>query len=271
MVTGPWSRLMLQTADNFGLASRLAAGARLAGRAVLDLLLPPSCVLCATSVAAPGLLCAQCFARTGFISEPCCVRCGVPFAATGQGGSDHLCPACREAPPGYGRARAALRYDAHARRLILPFKHADRTELAETLAPHMARAGAALLAEADLLVPVPLHRARLFHRRYNQAALLAFALGRRAGRPVLPDALQRVRATVSLGHASAAERAAALADAFAVRRSRADRLRGQRVLLIDDVMTSGATANGCVAALLAGGAAAVDVLVAARVPDPRLE
>jgi ComF family protein len=265
---------MLRTAASggsvVGLASRLAGGVRVAGRAVLDLLLPPSCVLCAVPVAAPGLLCAACFARTGFISEPCCVRCGVPFASAGQGGPDRLCPACREAPPAYGRARAALRYDAHARQLILPFKHADRTELAETLAPHMARAGAVLLAEADILVPVPLHRARLFHRRYNQAALLAFALGRRTGRAVVPDALQRIRATVSLGHAGAAERAATLTDAFAVRRSRTGRLRGQRVLLIDDVMTSGATANGCVAALLAAGAAGVDVLLAARVPDPRL-
>ena len=253
-------------------ASRFAIGAsRLAGRAVLDLLLPPSCVLCAAPVAAPGLLCAACFAGTGFISEPCCVRCGVPFAAAGQGGPDRLCPACRDAPPAYRRARAALRYDAHARRLILPFKHADRTELAEMLAPHMARAGAALLAEADLLVPVPLHRARLFHRRYNQAALLAFALARRSGCPVVQDALRRVRPTVALGHASAAERAVALADAFIVRRSRTGRLHGRRVLLIDDVMTSGATANGCVTALLAAGAAAVDVLVAARVPDPRLE
>ena len=183
---------------------------------------------------------------------------------------DQLCPACRAAPPVFERARAALRYDAQARRLILPFKHADRTEMAATLAPHMARAGAVLLREADVLVPVPLHRARLFRRRYNQAALLAQALARIAGRPAVPDALLRHRATASLGDKSAAERAAEVAGAFAVRPSRVIAWPDKRVLLIDDVMTSGATANACAGALLAAGAAAVDVLVAARVPDPRL-
>ena len=133
----------------------------------------------------------------------------------------------------FQRARAALRYDTQGRRLILPFKHADRTELAATLAPHMARAGAALLLEAELLVPVPLHRMRLFRRRYNQAALLAKAVGRIAGRSTVPDALLRLRATASLGEKSAAERIAEVADAFAVRRSRADRVAGKRVLLID--------------------------------------
>jgi ComF family protein len=218
----------------------------------------------------PGLLCADCFRRTGFITEPFCIRCGVPFAAAGLGGAEHLCPACRAAPPVFHQARGALRYDAQGRRLILPFKHADRTEMASMLAPHMARAGAALLREADVLVPVPLHRMRLFRRRYNQAALLAKAVGRIAGRPCLLDALMRRRATASLGEKSAAERAIEVADAFAVRPSRAGSLAGKRVLLIDDVMTSGATANACAVALLAAGAVMVDVLVAARVPDPRL-
>ena len=245
-------------------------GARRAGRVVLNLLLPPQCIACDALVEAPGQLCADCFRQTGFITEPFCLRCGVPFAAAALGGPDLLCPGCRLVPPVYRRARAALRYDAQGRRLILPFKHADHTELALALAPHMVRAGAALLREADLLVPVPLHRARLFRRRYNQAALLARAVGRIAGRPCLPDALVRQRATASLGAKSAAERAEAMEGAFAVRSSRVDQVAGRRVLLIDDVMTSGATANACAGVLLAAGATSVDVLVAARVPDPRL-
>jgi ComF family protein len=244
--------------------------ARRAGRSLLDLVLPPHCVACDAVVDAPGLLCTECFRQTGFITEPFCARCGVPFAAEALGGPDHLCPGCRTSPPVFRRARAALRYDAQGRRLILPFKHADRTEIAVALAPHMLRAGATLLREADVLVPVPLHRGRLFHRRYNQAALLAKAVGRLAGCECLADALRRPRATASLGEKSAAERAAEVADAFAVRRARAARLRGRRVLLIDDVMTSGATANACAKVLLEAGAASVDVLVAARVPDPRL-
>jgi ComF family protein len=240
------------------------------GRALLDLLLPPQCVACDAPVATPGLLCADCFRRTGFITEPFCARCGVPFAHAALGGAEHLCPGCRLTPPVFQRARAALRYDAQGRRLILPFKHADRTELAAVLAPHMARAGAVLLREADLLVPVPLHRGRLFRRRYNQAALLAKAVGRIAGRPSLLDAMVRHRATASLGEKSAAERGVEVSGAFAVRRSRVAQVIGKRLLLVDDVMTSGATANACAAALLAVGATSVDVLAAARVPDPRL-
>lgn len=170
----------------------------------------------------------------------------------------------------FRRARAALRYDEAARRLILPFKHADRVELSSVLAGYMERAGAELLAAADVLVPVPLHRARLFGRRYNQAALLARALGRAARRPVVLDALRRVRGTTPLGAKSAEERAAVLTGAIEMRPSRLAGMTGRRVLLVDDVMTSGATANACAAVLLAAGAVSVDVLAAARVPDPRL-
>jgi ComF family protein len=163
-----------------------------------------------------------------------------------------------------------LRYDEQARRLVLPLKHGDRVELAAILAPMMVRAGAALLQRADMLVPVPLHRRRLFQRTYNQAAVLAFAVGRLAERPVSPDALTRTRPTAPLDDKSPEERAREVAGAVVVRPSKRERVSGQTVLLIDDVMTSGATANACAAALLDAGALAVDVLVAARVPDPRL-
>jgi ComF family protein len=135
----------------------------------------------------------------------------------------------------------------------------------------LSRAGAVLLAEADVLVPVPLHRRRLLQRKYNQAAVLAYAVGRIAARPVLPDALIRTRRTEPLDKKSPEERSTEVRGAFEVRQSRVRRIVGQTVLLIDDVMTSGATANACAAALLDAGALAVDVLVAARVPDPRLD
>jgi ComF family protein len=240
------------------------------GRAVLDVLLPPHCPGCNEMVDAPGQICVACFGQIGFISRPFCTCCGVPFAHAGQAGSDGLCPACLAQPPGFRRARAALRYDHACQKLILPLKHADRTELAGTLAQHMARAGAELLAGADCLVPVPLHRDRLRERRYNQSALLAQALGRRVPRPVLLDTLQRHRATPSLGELGAAARIATLQGAFSLRPGRAAAIIGRHVLLIDDVLTSGATASECARILLAAGAATVDVLVAARVPDPRL-
>jgi ComF family protein len=238
-------------------------------RLALDLALPPQCASCDASVERQGQLCAACFGRLHFIADPCCRRCGVPFASAGLGGADAICQACEDAPPRFEAARAALLYDLQSRHLILPFKHADRQELASVLAAHMARAGATLLARAELIVPVPLHRWRLFRRRYNQAALLAQALGRFGARPVLLDGLLRRRPTPPMGGRTAAERAQAVAGVFEVRASREGRLRGRRVLLVDDVLTSGATANACTGVLIAAGASAVDVLVAARVPDPR--
>jgi len=215
-------------------------------------------------------MCASCFQAVTLLTEPLCRRCGVPFPFQGAGGLRGLCPGCREHPPAFERARAALLYDAGAARLILPLKYGDRTELAEVLARHMARAGAELTQRAQVLLPVPLHRRRLFARRYNQAALLARALAGRSGIPWVPDALIRRRATASLGELTAAARALEVAGAFTVRASRAALIRGRRVLLIDDVLTSGATANACAEILLRNGAAAVDVLAAARAPDPRL-
>ena len=230
-----------------------AAWLRRGGRVALDLLLPPRCVACDEAVGVHGQLCATCFGRTNFISAPFCVGCGVPFAAAEQGGAEGLCAGCRGQPPLFRQARAALRYDEQARRLILPLKHGDRTDLAQVLAPMMQRAGAALLGRADALVPVPLHRRRLFERKYNQAAVLALAIGRLAGRPVLPDGLVRTRRTEPLEEKSPEERAREVGGSIEVRRSRLGRIIGRTILLVDDVMTSGATANACTAALLAGG------------------
>ncbi|WP_369412596.1 ComF family protein [Neoroseomonas alba] len=252
---------------------RLAHGARRASAALLDALLPPRCLSCEAEVAEHGTLCAACFTALTPVTAPFCARCGVPFAHEGQGEAGEgglLCGACRNRTPAFRTARAAFRYGEGARRLILPFKHGDRTDLARPLARHMARAGAALLARAEIIVPVPVHWRRLVARRYDQAALLAQAVGRIAAIPVVPDMLRRIRATEALGGKSAAERAATVEGAFAVSRSGARRLAGRQVLLVDDVMTSGATAEACAVALLGAGAAGVDVLAAARVPDPRL-
>ncbi|MBW4021701.1 MAG: ComF family protein [Proteobacteria bacterium] len=248
--------------------NRLGRGLRYAAGWAVDSVLPPECPICRTLTDGPHRLCVACFSGITFITAPHCLCCGLPFATPGEAGPHGTCLGCIRRPPRFNRARAALRYDEASQRLILPFKHGDRTEFAPVLAAMMARAGAGLLAEADALLPVPLHRRRLVSRRYNQAGLLAEQLARRAGCRWLPDALMRHRQTVQLGQLSAAARGEEVAGAFRVRPDRQSLIDGRRLLLIDDVMTSGATASACAAALLEAGAKSVDVLAAARVPFP---
>jgi ComF family protein len=236
--------------------------ARNASRLMLDAVLPPQCLVCNAAVDRPGTLCVGCFSKFTFITAPHCDHCGVPLETPAI--DDVICGACLTERPAFERARAVFLYNADSRGLVLKFKHGDRTDAAVTLARWMQRAGTALVEKCDVIVPVPLHRWRLLMRMYNQAALLANALGGLAEKPVVPDALVRTKATKSQGHMDRTARRRNVSKAFAVKRLPA--IEGRRILLIDDVLTSGATANACAATLLKAGAAAVDVLVVARVP-----
>ena len=188
-------------------------GKNLALRA-LDLLLPPLCLVCDEPVGANATLCAACWKKIQFIAPPFCACCGVPFDIPVEEGT--LCGRCLTQSPRFQSARAAMLYDEASRKLILGFKHGDRTHAAQALAVWMHRAGGENLAQADALIPVPPHRWRLFHRRYNQASLLAQHLGALTGKPVFPDALRRIRATPSQGHRKRKERQENVRGAFAV-------------------------------------------------------
>lgn len=234
------------------------------GRGLLDLVFPPHSLDEDPGPApqTPGFS-ADAWGRIAFVDGPVCDGCGAPQEfAIALGGR---CAACEARPHAFARARAACLYDDASRGVILKLKHADRLDLAPLFARWLLRAARELIAEADLVVPTPLHPTRLAVRRYNQAAEIARPLARLSGLAYGPDVLKRIKATPSQGGRSGAGRRRNVAGAFASPPSRAALVRGRRVLLIDDVLTTGATADGCARALLAAGAAGVDVAVVARV------
>jgi len=238
-------------------------GLRRVIRLAVDAVLPPLCLACNRIVSEPGSLCPECWAGITFLGRPHCDSCGLPFEF--DAGPGILCGACVAGPPPFRRARAVFLYDDASKVLVLRFKHADRLEGVPAFARWMARAGADLLAECDVIVPVPLHRWRLLARRYNQAAMLALALGAAAGMAAEPDLMIRRRATPPMGRMGRQERGLNVKGAFAVRERKVDAVRGRRVLLVDDVLTTGATVGECARVLTRAGAAAVDVLTLGRV------
>ena len=238
-------------------------GARFASH-ILDLLLPPVALDEGERPQSHGLS-AGAWARIAFLDAPVCDGCGAPFEY--DFGLGARCAACMARPRAFARARAACLYDEHSRDLILKLKHADRTDLARLFAFWLSRAAADLAAECDLIVPVPLHRSRLFSRRYNQAAEIARPLARLTGLSYRPDALARARDTGTQGGKSARGRRMNVKGAFRTPPAAARRIAGRRVLLIDDVLTTGATAEACAKALIKAGASAVDLAVVARVRE----
>jgi ComF family protein len=235
-----------------------------AARLALDIALPTLCVACREPVDGEGV-CASCWAKLSFIAPPHCPRLGIPFVY--DPGPELLSMEAIANPPAYQRARAAVRYDEVARTLVHALKYQDRTDLAPAMGRWMVRAGRELLEGADMLIPVPLHWRRGWSRRYNQSGTLARAIGRQSGVPLKGDLLQRLRATEQQVGLSRPQRASNVQGAFGVSADRRSEMHGARVILIDDVLTSGATVDACARALLRAKAAQVDVLVFARVVD----
>ncbi len=246
-------------------ARRSANAARAFCRAVLDMALPPLCAACREPVEGSGL-CPVCWSKLSFITRPYCERLGIPFQY--DPGPGVLSMAAIADPPAYNRARAAVRFEEISRALVHALKYGDRLDLVPMMGRWISHAGREVLAEADALVPVPLHWRRQWARRFNQSAMLAAAVSAESGVPVAAGALKRVKATAQQVGLSRAERAENIQGAFRVPESGKAAVAGRRLVLIDDVLTSGATVDGCARALNRAGAAHVDVLVFARVADP---
>lgn len=230
---------------------------------LLDQVLPPTCSGCGVVQTESQTLCADCWAPLTFLGRPCCEACGYPFDYEVPDLS--LCGACTREHPPYDRARSALAYDEASKDLILAFKHADKTDTTLLFAKWMKMAGANLAADCDVIIPVPLHWTRLFARRYNQAALLAHALGKLSDTPVIADALIRHRRTPSQGRMGVKARTRNVTGAFRVAPKYRTALKNKRILLVDDVFTTGATVGSTAKVLRRIGVSGVDVITLARV------
>lgn len=247
--------------------SKIERMARKAGRRALDLILPPLCLKCRAPVGEPQSVCAACWNEIRFLGPPHCAQCGLPFPH--HLGDGVKCAACLRSPPVFEMARAAIAYDDASRDLILGFKHADRLETVPLFARWIRTAAAEALARDALVVPVPLHWKKLAQRRYNQAAELANAVGKLAGLKVETGVLTRPKASPSQGEmVSARARLKNVAGAFAVAKERSKSLGGRNVILVDDVLTTGATLTACAKVLKRAGAASVRAVTLARVVRP---
>ena len=261
---------MGKASPDYVAASRPAHKAREARsrfEGLASIIWPQRSLITGREVAGPGALEPEHWSKLHFLSDPLCACCGIPRDIAVEEGQ--LCGACLAHRPVYDRARAALAYGDVSRDLVLALKYQGRRDSLDLLVRWMASAGADLLQDADLIVPVPLHYFRLVRRGFNQSVWLAAALARRNGARLAVDVLKRVRATPIQGGLSAEGRRRNVQGAFRVRKGRESFLQGQKILLIDDVLTTGATAEACSRALKRAGARCVDVLTLARVAGPR--
>lgn len=237
-----------------------------AARRIVDFALPPRCPGCGAITQDVHRFCLGCWQALTFLGDPCCACCGLPFEY--DGGEDALCGGCIADPPRFDRLRAAVAYGDIARQVALKLKYSGKPGVAETLAHFMQRHIGAESADA-ILVPVPLHRWRIWKRGYNQSALMATALARRTGLRAELDLLRRVKATPPLKGKNRRERALAVRGAFKVTDAGKAAIKGRTLLLVDDVYTSGATANACAMALKRAGAGTVNIICWARVVAKR--
>jgi len=228
---------------------------------IVNFLYPPICPICGAPVEEAHCLCPECYKHLNFITEPCCRICGRPFEYKGL--SDLICGSCMKKAPAFSMARSVLEYDDFSKQLILAYKHGDRTNLTPLLVKFLLQAENVIFQNVDMIIPVPLHWTRFWKRRYNQSSLLGKALGKKLGIPCYSNILKRVRMTESQGKKTRQAREKNIKNAFRV--ARPDAIKGKKILLIDDVMTTGATITECTKILRKAGAKEVKVITLYRV------
>ena len=244
------------------------------GMRLLDQFLPPRCLSCGVGAQDTGRICPDCWKGLEFLQGPACVCCGFPFQYD-SGMIGVLCGGCQARRPAFDRARAAVRYDDGSRRMIISFKHSDRTDYADFFGQMLLLASQALDASGDrprdasgvIVVPVPLHKKRLQKRRYNQAALMGHAFARKKQYDYIPDLLIRTKYTPPQ-EGDHSHRWRNVAGAFTINAKYKDRLAGRTIILVDDVYTTGATVGACSKTLKRAGAAQVEIVTVARVCQP---
>lgn len=234
------------------------------GQKLLNFILPPVCPLCRALVSENKTVCSACWSQIQFIAAPHCPQCAKPFEF-GSATNDLKCAKCLSTPPAYQATRAVFKYDDFSRKLILPFKHYNAIHIGPLLAQWMYTAGKDVLTESDFLIPVPLHWTRLLRRGYNQAAILSKELSRLSHIPSHLKILERVKLTPLQGSLTPKQRQENVQNAFSVPSSALPQVKGKILVLIDDVITTGATLDACAKALVKAGAKEVRVLAVGRV------
>jgi ComF family protein len=243
--------------------SKLYQGARQPLIKLVDAVLPPRCIVSGEIVDINGMISPAVWRDLSFISAPFCDICGIPFEFETKQGL--ICPSCAGKPPLYDQARAALVYNDQSRDLILRFKNGDQTHAVRSFTPWLRRAGADMLTRADIIIPVPLHPFRLIRRRYNQSALLAQDLSKQSGAACYVDGIRRTKHTKVQGHLTYKKRYKNVRNVFDIKEKYRGDLDGKDIVLVDDVLTTGATVNECCKVLRSAGAETISVLTVARV------
>ena len=230
---------------------------------VINFIFPQQCCICKNYLGIDGSFCLSCAGKFNLITNPKCACCGLPFEFKLKNGKELLCPKCLKKAYKFDKAVSTVRYDEFSKKIILPLKHADKTQYAKSIASMMSMSGRKLAKESDYIIPVPIHITRMLKRKYNQASLIATYLSKIYSKPVLYTTLLRVKSTPSQGHLSTLERKQNVSGVFSVKNPA--KIKGKNILLIDDVFTTGATVNECARVLKKNGANKVFVLTFARV------